>query len=62
MDETDETLHLERGQNLFEVHISSAHLSSEGLRQIGDEDPFVFCTWEFYEFETQATPIVKGAK
>ncbi|XP_074644933.1 protein fantom-like isoform X2 [Tubulanus polymorphus] len=61
-EEFDESVHLERGQNLFEIHISKVLLSDEGLRALGDEEPSIFCTWEFYEFEIQSTTIKKGAR
>ena len=37
-------------------------ISREGLRILGDEEPSLFCTWEFFEFEIQSTPVVKSAK
>ena len=37
------------------------NLSPDGLKALGDADPALFCTWEFYEFEIQATPVVHGA-
>ena len=58
----DETIHLERGQNLFEIHVHKVNLSDDGLKIIGDEEPSLFCTWEFFEFEIQSTPVVRGAK
>ncbi|XP_064640394.1 protein fantom-like isoform X3 [Lineus longissimus] len=61
-EEFDETVHLERGQNLFEIHINKMMLSDEGLRAMGDEEPAVFCTWEFYEFEIQATTVMKSGR
>ncbi|XP_059142176.1 protein fantom-like [Physella acuta] len=58
----DETINLERGQNLFEIHIEKISLSKDALEKIGDEEPCVFCTWEFFEFEIQSTPVVRGAR
>ncbi|XP_021379189.1 protein fantom-like isoform X4 [Mizuhopecten yessoensis] len=58
----DETIHLERGQNLFEIHVQKVCLSDEGVKQIGDDEPSVFCTWEFFEFEIQSTPVLKGSR
>lgn len=58
----DETIHLERGQNLFEIHITKVTLSADALRQIGDEDPSLFCTWEFFEYEIQSTPVLRGSR
>jgi len=37
-------------------------LSAEGVKQIGDAEPSIFCTWEFYEFEMQSTAILKGPR
>ncbi|KAL8619480.1 hypothetical protein ACOMHN_011831 [Nucella lapillus] len=58
----EETLQLERGQNLFEIHISKVSLSEDAVRHIGDEEPSLFCTFEFFEFEIQSTPVVRGAR
>ena len=58
----DETIHLERGQNLFEIHITKVMLSGEAIRLLGDEDPSLFCTWEFFEYEIQSTPVLRGAR
>ncbi|XP_031314294.1 protein fantom isoform X1 [Camelus dromedarius] len=60
VDEIDETIHLERGENLFEIHISKVTFSSEVLQASGDKEPVTFCTYAFYDFELQATPIVRG--
>lgn len=56
----DGSVQLERGQNLFEIHIHKVKLSPDGLQALADNDPALFCTWEFYEFEIQATPVVHG--
>jgi len=37
-------------------------LSAEGLKQIADAEPNIFCTWEFYEFEMQSTAIEQGPR
>jgi protein fantom len=60
VDEFDETIHLERGENLFEIHISKVTFSSEVLQASGDKEPVTFCTYAFYDFELQTTPIVQG--
>ncbi|XP_046328975.2 protein fantom-like isoform X4 [Haliotis rufescens] len=60
--EFDETIHLERGQNLFEIHINKVSLSNDALRALGDEEPSIFCTWEFFEFEIQSTPVNRGPR
>ncbi|XP_046539963.1 protein fantom isoform X4 [Equus quagga] len=60
VDEFDETVHLERGENLFEIHINKVTFSSEVLQASGDKEPATFCTYAFYDFELQTTPIVQG--
>ncbi|XP_062442427.1 protein fantom isoform X2 [Rhea pennata] len=60
VDEFDETLHLERGENLFEIHISKVIFSTEAVQAFGDQEPATFCTYAFYDFELQATPVVRG--
>ncbi|XP_075392710.1 protein fantom isoform X2 [Tenrec ecaudatus] len=60
VDEFDETIHLERGENLFEIHINKITFSSEVFQASGDKEPVTFCTYAFYDFELQTTPIVQG--
>lgn len=60
VDEFDETIHLERGENLFEIHINKVTFSPETLQASDDKEPFTFCTYAFYDFELQTTPIVQG--
>ncbi|XP_028727340.1 protein fantom isoform X2 [Peromyscus leucopus] len=60
VDEFDATIHLERGENLFEIHINKVTFSSEVLQASGDKEPVTFCTYAFYDFELQTTPIVRG--
>uniref|UniRef100_A0A8B9GA69 RPGRIP1 like n=1 Tax=Amazona collaria TaxID=241587 RepID=A0A8B9GA69_9PSIT len=60
VDEFDETLHLQRGENLFEIHISKVVFSSAVMQAFGVCEPATFCTYSFYDFELQATPIVYG--
>ncbi|XP_006897157.1 PREDICTED: protein fantom isoform X2 [Elephantulus edwardii] len=60
VDEFDETIHLERGENLFEIHINKVHFSSEVFQASGDKEPVTFCTYAFYDFELQTTPLVQG--
>lgn len=55
-----ETVHLERGENLFEIHISKVIFSSEAVHAFGDWEPATFCTYAFYDFELQITPVVRG--
>ncbi|XP_026712538.1 protein fantom isoform X2 [Athene cunicularia] len=60
VDEFDETLHLERGQNLFEIHISKVIFSSGAMQAFDDHELATFCTYAFYDFELQTTPVVYG--
>ncbi|KFQ95738.1 Protein fantom [Nipponia nippon] len=60
VDEFDETLHLEKGENLFEIHISKVIFSSGAMHAFGDQEPATFCTYAFYDFEIQTTPVVYG--
>lgn len=55
-----ETVRLERGENLLEVHISKVIFSSEAMHTFGDWEPATFCTYAFYDFELQITPVVHG--
>ena len=58
--EFDETIHLEWGENLFEIHINKVTFSSKVLQASGDKEPVTFCTYAFYDFVLQTTPIVWG--
>ncbi|XP_010022182.1 PREDICTED: protein fantom, partial [Nestor notabilis] len=60
VNEFDETLYLQRGENLFEIHISKVIFSSAVMQAFGVCEPATFCTYAFYDFELQATPIVYG--
>nr|XP_060506743.1 protein fantom isoform X2 [Panthera onca] len=60
VDEFDETIHLERGENLFEIHINKVTFSPEVFQASGDKEPVTFCTYAFYDFELQTSPIVQG--
>jgi hypothetical protein len=33
-----------------------------GLRQMGDDEPAVFCTLEFYDFEMMLTAVIHSAR
>ncbi|XP_061577545.1 protein fantom isoform X2 [Cololabis saira] len=61
-DEFDETLHLERGENLLELQIVGVTLSPAALQALGDTEPSTFCTYLFYLCELHSTPVVKGHK
>uniref|UniRef100_A0A8C9FG95 RPGRIP1 like n=1 Tax=Pavo cristatus TaxID=9049 RepID=A0A8C9FG95_PAVCR len=58
--EFDGTPHLTRGEGLFEIHISRVIFSSAAVHALGDHEPATFCTYAFYDFELQATPILHG--
>ncbi len=54
---------LERGQNIFEIHLTKLVLSEEAMCLMKNEkDPSTFCTIEFFEHELQTTPILKGQR
>nr|XP_056720063.1 X-linked retinitis pigmentosa GTPase regulator-interacting protein 1 [Euleptes europaea] len=53
---------LQRGENLFELHVSGAVLSADLLRLLGDPEPTTFCTYAFYDFETHCSPLARGPR
>eukprot|EP00064_Thunnus_orientalis_P022132 superscaffoldBa00007199_g22317 len=61
-DELDESLHLERGENLLELQIVGAALSASALQTLGDAEPSTFCTYSFYLFELHSTPVATGQR
>ncbi|XP_062317910.1 protein fantom [Osmerus eperlanus] len=58
----DETVRLERGENLLEIHIGKGSFSAVALASLGDLEPSTFCTYAFFDFELQSTPVVKGER
>ncbi|XP_053934704.1 protein fantom isoform X2 [Cuculus canorus] len=60
VDEFDEILHLKRGENTFEIHIGKVIFSPGVVDAFGDREPATFCTYGFYDFELQITPVVYG--
>ncbi|XP_073432251.1 protein fantom [Dendrobates tinctorius] len=62
VEEFDESLHLQRGENLLEIHISKAAFSPAAINSFGDQEPATFCTYAFYDFELQTTPVVRGVQ
>ena len=46
----------------FSLIAGKIDLTKDGLKIIGDDEPSLFCTWEFFEYETQATPVVKASR
>ncbi|KAI2648101.1 Protein fantom [Labeo rohita] len=61
-DEFDETLSLARGENLLEIHLGKAQFSPEAVEYLKDKDLSTFCTYAFYDFELQSTPVVRGVR
>lgn len=59
-DDSDESVHLQRGENLLEFHIVGCSLSASALETLGDHDPSTFLTYSFYLFELHSTPEMKG--
>lgn len=51
---------LYQSENLFELHIHQAFLTSAALAQAEDTQPTTFCTYSFYDFETHCTPLAVG--
>lgn len=51
---------LHPSENLFELHIHQAFLTSAALAQAEDTQPTTFCTYSFYDFETHCTPLAVG--
>uniref|UniRef100_A0A7N9AS01 RPGRIP1 like n=1 Tax=Mastacembelus armatus TaxID=205130 RepID=A0A7N9AS01_9TELE len=61
-DEFDESLHLDRGENLLELQIVSATLSPSALDALGDCELSTFVTYAFYLFDLHSTPVATGHK
>lgn len=51
---------LHPSENLLELHIHQAFLTSAALAQAEDTQPTTFCTYSFYDFETHCTPLAVG--
>lgn len=60
--EEDSTVSLERGENLFEIHIGKVYLTGETASSFDEVEPSFFVTYEFFEHEIQATPVMKGKR
>ncbi|KAJ3075481.1 X-linked retinitis pigmentosa GTPase regulator-interacting protein 1 [Podochytrium sp. JEL0797] len=69
-EEDDDLIELATGQNLIEIHIESALISDDGMYHIKKlgidmEDPAkltTFIHYDFFEFETQVSPMGLGQK
>uniref|UniRef100_UPI00358EDE38 protein fantom isoform X2 n=1 Tax=Myxine glutinosa TaxID=7769 RepID=UPI00358EDE38 len=59
-DDVDPTAYLSRGENLFEIHLERMTLTDEGARALKSPGSLLFCTYAFYDFELQATPVMYG--
>ena len=67
---TEEAFNLAKGQNVIDIHIEAGLLSDEALSLFHDlgldnEDPHLMTTFvmfDFYEFETQVSPLGLGLK
>uniref|UniRef100_A0A8C6T9J8 RPGRIP1 like n=1 Tax=Neogobius melanostomus TaxID=47308 RepID=A0A8C6T9J8_9GOBI len=59
-DEFNESLHLERGENVLELQISSISLSPSALDSVSDPEPSTFCTYSVLLSELHSTPVVSG--
>ncbi|OAF67016.1 Nephrocystin-8, partial [Intoshia linei] len=53
-------LDLDRGDNLIEFKLCSINLNTDMTKLMDDEAPLLFCTWDFYEFDTQVSKVVCG--
>ena len=67
-EEDDEEL-LQRGENLLELQLLGASLSSSALQEaLGDQDPCTssifstFCTYSFHLSELHCTPLASGSR
>ncbi|KAG1692944.1 Protein fantom [Nymphon striatum] len=60
--EMNETIQLERGQNIFELHLDKVSLSSEVLHILQDKEPSTFLTWAFYDYQLHTTSVMKGSR
>jgi len=61
-EELDESIKLERGENLFEINVAKLTLSKEALIALDDREPSLFVTYAFYDYDLVSTPIMKSAK
>jgi len=61
-DSKDSTVELERGQNIFEIHIGQIHITKEGVEEFHGVHPISFISYEFFEYELQATPVAQGVR
>lgn len=58
----DPTVKLERGQNIFEIHIGQINITKNGLERFNGAEPMTFISFEFFEYELQATPVAQGSR
>ena len=55
----DNTIKLERGQNILEINVTKIVLSNDAISQFDDKEALLFVTFAFYDFELVSTPILK---
>ncbi|GFS89708.1 protein fantom [Nephila pilipes] len=60
--ENSDPVKLNKGENIFEIHIQQVKFTAEGLRHLSNPNAKIFLTWNFYEFELQSTPVVPAEK
>jgi len=61
-DTDDVDVKLERGQNVFEIHIGQMNISKNGVLLFDGVEPITFVSYEFFEYELQTTPVQRGAR
>ena len=59
-EEAQGEVELQRGQNLLEVHLHELSLHSEVRERFEGAEPSLFLSYDFFEFETEMTPVTKG--
>ena len=59
-DAAGEEVELQRGQNLLEIHLHQLSLHSELKDRFEGVEPSLFLSYDFFEFETEMTPVTKG--
>ncbi len=52
---------LERGQNVLEFGVTRVVLSRSAIAAMGPGEPTTFVSYDFYEHDTELTPLKTGA-
>ena len=55
-----EEVELQRGQNLLEIHLHQLSIHPEVQGRFEGAEPHLFLSYDFFEFETEMTPVTKG--